>query len=190
VTPRAPAAAVAMIAARRRDSQQRRGRVTQAIEEMLANGTPITFTAVARQAGVSTWLVHANGVREAIEQARDRQRAEPVTPPPPGREASQTSLHTDLALAREEIKRLRAQADELRGKLRLSLGTQLDNLTKTDLITRVDELTDHNTRLLAETHELRRSNDLLTATVAQLEDDLAAARTSLRRMIRDENRTT
>jgi hypothetical protein len=190
VTRSAPAAAAAMIAARRRDSHERRTRVTQAIEVMLANGTPITFTAVARQAGVSTWLVHAHGVREAIEQARDRQLAEPVVAPPPGRVASQTSLHTDLALAREEIKRLRAQTDELRGKLRLSLGSQLDNLTKTDLVARVDELTDHNTRLLAETHQLRGSNNQLAATVAQLEDDLAAARTSLRRMIRAENRPT
>jgi hypothetical protein len=190
VTRSTPAAAEAMIAARRRDSQQRRTRVTQAIEVMLANGTPITFTAVARQARVSTWLVHADGVRDAIEHARDRQRTELVAAPPPGRVASQASLHTDLALAREEIKRLRAQIEQLRGKLRLSLGSQLDNLTKTDLIARVDELTDHNRRLLAETHELRRSNDLLTATVAQLEDDLAAARTSLRRMIRVENRPT
>ncbi len=181
-------AAEAMIAARRRDSHERRTRVTQAIEAMLADGTPITFTAVARHAKVSTWLVHADGVREAIEQARDRQRAQPVTPP--GRAASQASLHTDLALARDEIKRLRAQIEQLHDKLRRALGNQLDNLTKTDLIARVDELLDHNTRLLAETHQLRSSNDLLTATVAELEGDLAAARTSLRRMIRAENRPT
>ena len=68
MTSSTPAAAEAMIAARRRDSHERRTRVTQAIEVMLANGTPITFTAVARQAGVSAWLVHAHGVREAIER--------------------------------------------------------------------------------------------------------------------------
>ena len=112
-------AAEAMIAARRRDSHERRARVTQAIEAMLADGTPITFTAIARHAKVSTW--------------------------------------------RDEIKRLRAQVEQLHDKLRRALGTQLDNLTKTDLITRVDELLDHNTRLLAETHQLRSSNDLLTA---------------------------
>ena len=182
-------AAEAMIAARRRDSHERRTRVTQAIEAMLADGTPITFTAVARQARVSTWLVHADGVREAIEQARDRQRAQPVAAPPAAA-PSQASLHTDLTLAREEIKRLRAQVGQLDGKLRRALGDQLDNLTKTDLIARVDELLDHNTRLLAETHQLRSSNGLLTATVAELEDDLAAARTSLRRMIRAENSPT
>ena len=189
MTRRAPATE-AMIAARRRDSHERRARVTHAIETMLADGTPITFTGVARHAQVSTWLVHADGVREAVEQARDRQRTEPVTPPPPGRAASQASLHTDLALARDEIKRLRAQVEELRGKLRCALGTQLDNLTKTDLVARVDELTDHNTRLLAETHELRSDNADLSARATDLEDDLAAARTSLRRMIRTENRPT
>src|SRR6266542_5884475 len=110
-----------MIAARRRDSHERRTRVTQAIEAMLADGTPITFTAVARHAKVSTWLVHADGVCEAIEQARDRQRAEPVTPPPSRRTASQASLHTDHAITRDEIKRLRAQVEQHRGKLRRAL---------------------------------------------------------------------
>lgn len=177
----------AMIAVRRRDSDERRGRVTQAIEAMLAEGSPITFTAVARRAHVSTWLVHADGVRGAVEQARNQQRAEPVTASPPGRTVNHASLHTDLALAREDIKRLRAQVGELRDKLRRALGDQLDNLTRTDLQARVDELLDHNTRLLAETHQLHSSNNLLTARVAESEDDLAAARTSLRRMIRAEN---
>ncbi len=107
-----------------------------------------------------------------------------------GQAPRQASLHTDLALARDEIKRLRAQAEELHGKLRLSLGTQLDNLAKTDLVARVDELTDHNARLLAEAHQLHSHNDQLLAQVTELEDDLAAARTRLRRQIRDENRAT
>lgn len=188
MTRREPATA-AMIAARRRDSQQRRARVTQTLEAMLADGTPITFTTVARHAQVSTWLVHADGVREAIERAREQQRAE-LAPPPPGHAASQGSLRTDLALARDEIKRLRTQVEELRGNLRRALGNQLDDLNRTDLVARVDELVGHNTRLLAETHQLRTSNDVLTTAVAELEGDLAAARTSLRRMIRDENRPT
>jgi methyl-accepting chemotaxis protein len=186
---REPATA-AMIATRRRDSHERRARVTQTLEAMLADGTPITFTAVARLARVSTWLVHADGVRDAIERAREQQRAELAPPPPHGHAASQGSLRTDIALARDEIKRLRTQIDELRGNLRRALGNQLDNLNRTDLVARVDELVDHNTRLLAETHQLRTSNDVLTTAVAELEGDLAAARTSLRRMIRAENRPT
>ena len=45
----------------------------------------------------------------------------------------------------DEIKRLRAHIEQLHDKLRRALGNQLDNLTKTDLITRIDELLDHNT---------------------------------------------
>jgi len=95
-----------------------------------------------------------------------------------------------LAAVWAEVVALRARVEELHGKLRCALGDQLDNLTRTDLIARVDELVDHNTRLLAETHQVRSSNELLTSRVAELEDDLAAARTSLRRMIRAENRPT
>jgi hypothetical protein len=189
MTHRAPASAEAMIAARRRDSQERRTRVTQAIEVMLTNGTPITFTAVARQARVSTWLVHADGVRDAIEHARQLQQTQPPAPPTPDHAASRASLNTDLALARDEVRRLRAQVEQLREKLRSALGTQLDNLTRTDLVARIDELADHNTRLQAECHQLRCSNDLLTAKVTELEEDLAAARTGLRRMIRSESRS-
>jgi hypothetical protein len=160
--------------------------VIEHADTCLTEPVTITFTTAARRAHVSTWLVHADGVRGAVEQAR-QQRAEPVTASPPARTVNQASLHTDLALARDEIKRLRTQVEELRDKLRRSLGDQLDNLARTDLQARVDELLDHNTRLFAETHQLRGSNDLLTARVAESEDDLAAARTSLRRMIRAEN---
>lgn len=91
-------------------------------------------------------------------------------------------------LARDEIKRLRAQVEDLLAKMRRALGAQLDSLTKTDLVARIDELTDHNARLLAEAHRLRADNNLLTTRVTKLEDDLAAAGTSLPGVIRTGNR--
>jgi hypothetical protein len=79
------------------------------------------------------------------------------------RPPSQACLHTDLALVRDEIKRLRAHTEHLRAKLRRSLGTQLDNLTRTDLVARIDEITDHNTACFAETHQLHGHNNELVA---------------------------
>jgi len=71
--------------------------------------------------------------------------------------------------------------------LRLALGARMDNIAKADLLARVEELTGHNTELAVTAAQQRANNDTLRARVTELEDDLAAARTSLRRMIRTEN---
>jgi hypothetical protein len=132
--------AARMIDARRRDSVAKRHRVRSTVDRMLAEGTPITFATVARQAQVSTWLVYAPGVRELIEAARETQEA---SAPRPDHRATATpaGLATDLARARAEIQRLRAEQGQHQRQLRLALGARLDNLAKADLAGRVDELT-------------------------------------------------
>lgn len=177
-----------MIQARRRDSDTKRTRVLATLERMRDNDIPITFASVARQAGVSTWLVYAPGIREHIDQARTHQHRQP--PSEPDGEPLTRGLQTDLALARAEIKSLRAEREQHQHQLRLALGARMDNLAKTDLIARVDELTQANTELAASVAQHLSDNQTLRARITELEDDLAAARTSLRRMIRAENRPT
>lgn len=174
-----------MIHARRRDSDTKRARVLTTLHQMLEAGTPITFAAVARQAQVSTWLVYAPGVREKIESARSKQLNE-TRPPQHDREHSR-GLETDLALARAEITRLRTERDQQQQQLRHALGARMDNLAKADLSARVDELTRHNHELATVAEQHRTDNKRLQARVTELEDDLTAARTSLRRMIRADN---
>lgn len=177
-----------MIRARRSDSATKRARVLATLERMLADGTPITFASVARAAEVSTWLVHAPGVREAVAESRARQHTRAATTPKPDLDGP--SLRVDLALARAEITRLRAERDQHQQQLRLALGTQLDNLAKAELIGRIDELTHANTQLAAAATQARADKQNLRGRLTELEDDLAAARTSLRTMIRAENRPT
>lgn len=179
-----PARAEAMVATRRADSQAKRARVAEAIDHMLREPAPITFASAARRARVSTWLVYAPGVREAVEAARRRQTAAGPAPEPVPRPAG---LATDLALAREEIARLRAERDGQRRQLQLALGARIDDSAKADLVRRVEELNSHNRNLAAELAQLRAQNNKLQARTTEIEDDLAAARTSLRRMIRAEN---
>ncbi|MGP4052798.1 DUF6262 family protein [Streptomyces sp. 2A115] len=175
-------------AARQRDSAAKRGRVLKTVQDMLKDGERITFALVARRAEVSSWLVYSSGVREHIDQARTRQAAQSVRAEQSGTRASKAGEQTDLVLAREEIKRLRAQVAELREGLQHHLGRQLDQLGSQDLATRIDELSQENVRLAAAEREAAATNRELDRKVAQLEDDLAAARTSLRRLIRNENR--
>ncbi|MFI6063145.1 DUF6262 family protein [Streptomyces sp. NPDC051286] len=90
--------------ARQADSRDKRARVLATVADMESRHEPVTFTAVARAAGVSNWLVYATGIRERIEQARERQKAVPRHELETGRQASAGAMQTDLALAREEIK--------------------------------------------------------------------------------------
>jgi chromosome segregation ATPase len=62
------------------------------------------------------------------------------------------------------------------------------NLTAEDLTTRIGELTRHNQQLADQASHAAADSQALRTRIAELEADLAAARTSLRRMIRDENR--
>ena len=106
-------------AARAPDSPDKRQRVLAAIAGPRSRREPVTALPSPAAARVSTWLVYAEGVREHIEAVR---RARPAASPAPrtaipparGEPATQASLRTDLALAREEIRRLRAERDKLR----------------------------------------------------------------------------
>ena len=75
-----------------------------------------------------------------------------------------------------------ARRPRLQRALRRDLGRQLDQIGTADLEARIDELATANQKLTTD----------LTATkqeLAQTQDSLAAARASLRHMIRAENQT-
>jgi predicted nuclease with TOPRIM domain len=175
-------------AARQRDSADKRGRVLKAVQDMLRDNRRVTFAAVAREADVSSWLVYAPGLRERIDQARARQAAQDHQDQRSGRRVSTSSEQTDLLLARQEIKRLRTENGQLRQQARVHLGQQVEQLGNHDLVDRVNELTEENLRLSTAERQATTENTQLRQRVTELENDLAAARTSLRRMIRDQSR--
>jgi hypothetical protein len=180
-------------AARAKDSADKRRRALDAIHALEAAGSPITAAAVAHAAGVSTWLVYTDGLREHLDAARHRQE-QPGSGPPrttaPGDPAplTPTGLRTDLALARAEIRRLRTDNDKLRHRLRLQLGAEIDQPDPTELINRVAELESRTRQLLAERDARTAAANHAQHRIHELEDDLTAARESLRRVIKDHNR--
>jgi hypothetical protein len=184
--------AQAMLAARAKASHDKRQRALAAIQALEAAGTPVTATAVATAAGVSTWLVYADGVREHLEAARRRQ-AEcghtpgPVTPPARGEPVTHASLRTDLAIARDEIRRLRAERDKLRARLRLQLGAEIEGPDRAELIARVASLEAASRQLASERDARAAEASHAQRRVRELEDELTAARESLRRVIRQAN---
>jgi chromosome segregation ATPase len=183
----------ALKAARAKDSNDKRRRVLQTLKAMETAGQPITAAAVAAAAGVSTWLVYADGIREHLDAARQRQAADGDPPAAAGTHIGQqpvtaTGLRTDLAVARNEIHRLRTELDKLRGRLRLQLGAEIEQPDRAELIARVAALEAANRQFLAERDARATEADTAQRRVEQLEDDLTAARESLRRVIRDTNR--
>jgi len=183
----------AMVAARAKASHDKRQRVLAAVQALESAGTPVTATAVAATARVSAWLVYADGVREHVLAARHRQaeRGEPspgpAARPTPAEPASQQSLRTDLAIARNEIRRLRAERDKLLGRLRLQLGAEIEGPDRAELITRVATLENTARRLAAERDARAAEASHAQQRIGELEDELTAARESLRRVIRQAN---
>lgn len=171
--------------ARQRDSRSKRARVFATVDELKQSGTPMTFSLVARVAGVSTWLVYAAGVREYIEAARTYQAAQPHRQQLTGVRASEQSLRTDLELTRQDNRALRAKVAHLTQSLRQQLGRQLDHQSTADLRTRIEELLDINRELQKAATTVARENQTLRDQLSQTEDDLIAVRASLRQMIRD-----
>lgn len=189
----APARAQAMLAARTAASQAKRQRALDAVQALETAGAPVTPAAVAAAAQVSTSLVYAGGVREHIEAARRRQGEHqpgpgPVTPPRRGTPATQASLRTDLAIAREEIRRLRAERDKLRSRLRLQLGAEIEGPERAELIARVADIEAAARQLAAERDARAAEASHAQRQIRELQDDLTAARESLRRAIRQANR--
>lgn len=185
------ARAAALKAARAKDSELKRRRALAALEAMEASGASITFTAVANAAGVSTWLVYAPGIREHIDAARGRQANHSLAPmPTPCGKHTTTpaSLRTDLAIARDQIKTLRAERDKLQQRLRLQLGAEIEAPDRAHLSARVADLEAVNRRLVAERDARTLELDTAKRHVAELQDELSAARESLRRVIKSQNR--
>jgi uncharacterized protein DUF6262 len=170
--------------ARRRDSDRKRDRVFRTVDAMKRAGTPITFAAIAREAKVSQWLVYAEGVREYIESARLNQAAEPAQAKRTGHRASEASLRTDFELAKHDNRRLRGEVDRLKKALQERLGTQLEAVSAESLRRRIDQLVESSNRYRSENNRLAIELQDARAQLSTAEDELAAARTSLRRMIR------
>jgi hypothetical protein len=94
-------------------------RARHAISKLDRRGQPITFLAVAAEAGVSARYLYAHPqLRTTIQQLRDEQPSAPPRHP----RASDGSLRARLRGALEENKQLRAENAQLRDELALAHG--------------------------------------------------------------------
>ena len=84
-------------------------------------GTPITFDALAREAGVSrSWLYTQTELRADVERLRTRQR--PSRPVPERQRPSTPRCRVGLEIAAERIRQLETDNTRLRQALAEALG--------------------------------------------------------------------
>ncbi|MCA1700403.1 MAG: DUF6262 family protein [Actinobacteria bacterium] len=107
-------------AARRRADAVARGRA--ALVELARRGEPVTFQAVAREAGVSRqWLYTHPELRAEIERARTDIGRQGRGVPTPQR-SSDASLRQRVEGLLDENRRLRQELGQLREELALAYG--------------------------------------------------------------------
>ena len=111
-----------LITAARQRHELTRSKALQALHELIAAGTPVTFQTVAARADVSrSWLYANDDIKTEIQ--RHRTRATPPSPPVPTRQrASETSLTQRLAIAVERNRQLAEENKRLRRQLEVALG--------------------------------------------------------------------
>jgi hypothetical protein len=115
-----------LLAAAQQRTEQTRRRAVAALRRLDTTGKPITFDAVAREAGVSrSWLYAQTDLRVEVERLRARHQPQtPKAVPPDRQRASDASLLRRLEAATERIRHLEHDNRELRDALAQALGDQ------------------------------------------------------------------
>lgn len=113
-----------LIKAARARAEATRCRALAALRRLDRAGTPFTFDAVAREAGVSrSWLYNQPDLRAEIDALRARTQTTPERPClPTGQRASDESLRRRLEAATHQIRELEHNNQQLRQALAEALG--------------------------------------------------------------------
>ncbi|MGY1503698.1 DUF6262 family protein (plasmid) [Streptomyces sp. QTS52] len=173
--------------ARQSDSVTKTTRAREVIRDLLTAGQRVSFARVAREASVSTWFVYNNPeVKAAIRDAMNDQTHHGIeaAAAPRSERATPASLHTDLALAREEIQDLKRERDTLKRRVQLALRAEIDHVAQADLVDRIQDLEHHNQVLATDLTQARASAERLAKQREESEETITSLRLALRKAIR------
>ncbi|NMR32493.1 DUF6262 family protein [Crystallibacter degradans] len=181
-----------LIAAKKADSRRKRDAVFRSITALAGESDRITIPAVARHAGVSTWLIHnVPELKQAVHDAARRKTGKTNLRAGPARDSmSVSSLTNELAHLAVRLRKTTAERDKYKDIIKSSVGAQLEQRTTDELTTRIQGLED---ALARARNQLQESEQQLTQTQDKLEDavdQLRAARRNNRILIQDNNKVT
>ena len=136
----------AMVQQRKKESKTKRQAVLAAINAMQESNAPITVADVARNAGVSPWLVRQPPLLEHVRKAQTPQvGGGPTAERTPNPATGPVLVERDLL--RKENQRLRHELQRHQRRISELLGDQLDGTDAHSQSIRVQQLTDQNTIL-------------------------------------------
>jgi FtsZ-binding cell division protein ZapB len=168
-----------MVAARRRDSDQKLTATAAVINAFLLNGTLISISAVAAAASVSRNFIYSHdGLLHQLEAARQTQLHQGKagqrrpTNGAPGRAA----LDNELRLACQTIKRLRQELSDLHDRHEQCLGRKLQASQNGDSSKESISASREAEGMVEENRTLRTQVQTLTDRIDDLLDDLTAER--------------
>jgi hypothetical protein len=100
-----------------------RQRAEEAIQLLLKENRPISFTAVAETAHVSTaWLYGQEDIKQQLLNLRAQQQPKPKIVIPPHERASDASKDALIALLRKRVKEQDEQIRELKQQVEVAYG--------------------------------------------------------------------
>lgn len=159
---------------------------------MEASGEAITFPAVGRRAGVSVSLLYSDAdLSSRIATARDRQSqagTERAWRTPTRSLLTEQSLRTELANAKDRVRRLAEELTLLQRRFSRHLGAAADAARAEGDRPLLDGLEQRAAGLEADNHRHRRRIAELEAETRELAETLAAARSMNRELMTELNR--
>ncbi|MDX2826635.1 hypothetical protein PV416_37580 [Streptomyces ipomoeae] len=156
-------------------TDRRRQRVAGALKSAARNGSPISVSGIARQAGVDRTFLYRHRDLLALVHAAE---VEPAAQDPAGATpVSRSSLQADLANAQALNARLVAHVQQLEKRLSEALGEQVWRESGLGAPADVEELQRTITRLEQQTVDLK-------AVLEEREGELEAARGADRQLTR------
>lgn len=176
-----------LAAARSQASSAKTEQALASVRRLVETGQPITFTGIARHAGVSVWFLYNKPqVRAAVENAITEQslHGPAAASHPPSSRVTPAALHNELAAARTEIRRLRDDRDRYRARVSAVLGNEIDDLATEQLRRQARSDQQRISELEAALRSAAHRANAAEQHRDELQEELTAARASLKKLIR------
>ncbi|MEV7197383.1 DUF6262 family protein [Streptomyces sp. NPDC093510] len=180
MTPTGSVRTAAMTAGRQADSERRRQRVLEALQQARQRGEEITASALARQARVDRTFLYRH--RDLLEAVHAAQQA-PATTSGTGPRVSPASLRADLINAQDRAARLNRRVNQLEKKLSEALGQQVWRAADEEAHDDVGTLQRHVAALQQECADIHLRLD-------ERDEELQVARTTNRELMAQLNRAS
>jgi flagellar biosynthesis chaperone FliJ len=189
VSEKRQAAVAELIAAKKRESKAKQASVQKAAAKLIKGPELLTVSSVARAAGVSRWLIYNNlELKAAVNRAAAQQRAawaqgheqKGMTP---------KGAATELLRLHERLATVTRQRDDYKRAVRANLAEALAGRTPEQMANYIQELENELTAERENVTKARTAISTLEATVEDLNDQLRAAQSINRTMMKHRNET-